>query len=187
MKAPFVRSAYNYDRSQASKSAGLFFDEMSEPSLTVQSQKDEADINVLVKRFGVTGHLPQSVRAPSFGDFTGVNDFQSAMNAIREAQESFDAMPADVRARFHNDPQEFVEFCSDEENIDEMRKMGLTKPEDIANVTDVRIVGSETPVFDDTRGVDDGDEEPVVERKVDVRAGARQGETASRVKDRVPK
>lgn len=168
MNEHFVRSAYNYDRAEVSKATGLFFDETSEPSLTVQSQKDEADINVLVKRFGITGQMPQNVHAPIYGDFTGISDYRTALEAVREAEESFNAMPADVRARFGNDPQKFVEFCSNEDNLDEMKKMGLTKPEDVVNVTDVRIVG-ETRVFDDTRGVTDDErtvEEPVVTRTV---------------------
>ena len=39
------------------------------------------------------------------------------MNAVRGAEESFMAMPAEVRSRFGNDPQAFVEFCSDEANL----------------------------------------------------------------------
>lgn len=98
-------------------------------SLTVQSQRDEADINVLVKRFGVTGVVPQSVRVPSFGDFTGVNDYRTALDALNLARDSFRQMPSDVRARFHNDPARFVLFCSDSKNLDEMRKLGLAVPE----------------------------------------------------------
>ena len=47
------------------------------------------------------------------------------MNMIARAHESFDALPADVRARFGNDPGAFVEFCSDEKNLPAMREMGL--------------------------------------------------------------
>lgn len=101
-----------------------------DPSLTVQSGKDEADINVILKRFGVTGMLPQNVRPPTFADFDDVFDFQSAMNAIIEAEKSFMTMPADVRMRFGNNPAEFVKFCSDEANLDEMRKLGLAVPKE---------------------------------------------------------
>lgn len=121
-----LRSARNYDMHAASIETGL--GDEGVPSKTVQSEKDSADINVIVKRFGVTRQLPQGVRTPTFGDFEGVNDFQSAMNAIRSAEESFMAMPSGVRSRFENDPQKFVEFCSNEENLDELRKMGLAMP-----------------------------------------------------------
>lgn len=98
------------------------------PSLTQESQTEDADINVIVKRFGLTGQLPQNVNAPQYGDFDQVNDYQSAMNAIRAAESSFNAMPAGIRARFDNDPQKFVEFCSDETNYPQLHEMGLTRP-----------------------------------------------------------
>lgn len=119
------RSAYDGVNDIASYTTALH---CLDPSLAVQSEKDEADINTIVKRFRVTGELPQSVRAPTFADFTDVFDFQSAQNALIEARESFMAMPADVRKRFNNDPQLFVEFCSDGENVEEMRKLGLVDP-----------------------------------------------------------
>lgn len=78
-----------------------------EPSLAQQHFKDDADINVLLERFKVTGVLPQGVRVPSYGDFSGINDYQSAMRAVLAAEDSFMAMPADVRARFGNSPQAF--------------------------------------------------------------------------------
>lgn len=97
-------------------------------SLAKQSFSEECDINTIVKRFGLTGQLPQGVRMPTYEDFTEVYDFQSAMNAIVQARESFDAMPANVRARFHNDAAEFVEFCNNEENREEAIRLGLVPP-----------------------------------------------------------
>jgi len=100
----------------------------SDPSRAIQSQKDEANINNIVRNFGVTGKLPVSVRVPTYGDFSVVDDYQSALNAIQEARDSFAAMPADVRSRFDNDPGRFVDFCSDSSNLEEMRKLGLAIP-----------------------------------------------------------
>lgn len=100
-----------------------------DPSLTVQSQKDEADINNIVKAFGVTGKLPVGVKAPMYGDFTEVGDFRDAMDAIRAAEASFMAMPSDLRKRLDHDPQKFLEFCADPVNLPEMRKLGLAVPE----------------------------------------------------------
>lgn len=122
----FVRSAYNYDMDQVSDETGL---KCEDPSLAVQSSLEETDINVIVRRFGLTGQLPQGLVAPQFGDFTSVVDFHSAMNAVRQAGETFMEMPAEVRARFHNDPQEFLLFCEDDANRDEARKLGLLIPE----------------------------------------------------------
>lgn len=119
---PFIRTPYNYDREAASAETGLL---CVEPSLAVQSQKDDADINVIVRRFGLTGTLPENVRVPTYGDFSEVVDFQSAMNVVRQAQEAFDELPSDVRLRFNNDPQRLIEFLNDEANLDEAVRLGI--------------------------------------------------------------
>lgn len=125
VRAPFVRSPYNYDMMEASIASGLHcFD----PSLTVQDQKDEVDINTIVERFKITGLPPEDVRAPTSGDFTDVVDFRGAMDAIVSARESFQRMLGPVRERFGNDPARFVDFCSDPRNRAEMLKLGLLDP-----------------------------------------------------------
>lgn len=121
----FVRHPFNYDVVAAADECCV---RDFGPSLTQQSQAEEADINVIVRRFGLTGQLPEGVRVPQYGDFTEVYDFKSAQDAIAMASSSFNAMPAEVRSRFKNDPQEFLEFCSKAENLDEMRKLGLAVP-----------------------------------------------------------
>lgn len=130
----FIRTPYNYDRSKVSRETGLTDDS---PSLTQQSFKDECDINTLVKRFGITGAIPQGVRAPSYADYDEVFDYQDAMNAIAAANSSFAELSAIVRRRFHNDPAEFVDFCSDPNNLDEMRKLGLAIPAPVVSNTTV--------------------------------------------------
>lgn len=127
VQIPFARSALNYDRDVASFVSGL---ECRDPSMTQQCFKEECDINTIIDRFGLNGELPADVRAPTYGDFEDVFDFHSAMNAIAVARESFETMPAHVRARFNNDPGEFVSFCSSEENRAEAEKLGLIVPRD---------------------------------------------------------
>ena len=122
---PFVRSAFNYDRDVASDESGL---KCEDPSKTQQSAAEECDINTIVRRFGLTGLLPQNVRVPTYGDFSGIFDYQSAMNVIRDADVAFKSMPADVRARFHNSADEFVDFVADEGNREEAIKLGLVVP-----------------------------------------------------------
>ncbi|UDN67702.1 internal scaffolding protein [robinz microvirus RP_97] len=95
------------------------------PSLTVQSQKEEADINVIVSRFGVTGVLPQRLDRLNIAAFEGIFDYQTAMNAVVAADRAFLQVPADIRARFSNDPQKFVSFVTDPANLDELRRLKL--------------------------------------------------------------
>lgn len=125
MPLPFVRGPYNYDRNKASDESGL---KCEDKTRTKQSFKDDADINTIVRRFNLTGQLPTNVRAPEYRDFTDVVDYHTAMNAVAKANEAFDAMPAHVRSRFNNDPGQFVDFCMNADNLDEMKKLGLLAP-----------------------------------------------------------
>lgn len=117
-----IRAYRNYDVDAVSDDTSLA---CADPSRAVQSQRDEADINTIVRNFGITGKIPENVRVPSYGDFDIVDDYRSAIDAVRAAEASFMAMPAEVRSRFDNDPQGFLEFCMNPANLEEMRKLGL--------------------------------------------------------------
>lgn len=98
-------------------------------SLTQQQFKEESDINTIVDRFMKTGVLPDPVSMPQYVDYEGVFDFQSAMNVVRQADENFMRMDAKVRSRFHNSPQEFLEFFSNPDNGPEAVRLGLAIPQ----------------------------------------------------------
>jgi hypothetical protein len=46
-------------------------------------------------------------------------------------------LPGNVRARFHNDPQELLEFCSDEKNRAEAEKLGIAIPKVVVKPVEV--------------------------------------------------
>lgn len=122
MRKVHVRNAFNYDRDQVSRDTSLI---CRDSSLAQQQFRDECDINTILRRFNVTGQLPVGSVQPQYGDFSGIYDYRTALDAVRAAQESFDALPAKVRSRFANDPAAFVDFCSDESNREEMKALGL--------------------------------------------------------------
>ena len=126
-----IRSAYTFDSDAVSNETAL---DCGDESVTQQCFKDECDINILLAKFAVTGQLPDNVRVPQYVDFEEAFDFQSSMNVIRAAEEAFNAMPAEVRDRFQNDPGRFLEFANDASNYDEALKMGLAikRPEKAA-------------------------------------------------------
>lgn len=95
-----------------------------EKSLTQQGMAEQADINWIVNNY-MPQLMPQNTRIPMAGDFTGITDYRTAIEQIRSAQESFMKMPAELRARLNQDPQQFIDWCSDEKNTDEMVKYGL--------------------------------------------------------------
>ena len=113
-----------YDFVRRSADAGLV---CSDPSLAVQSARDDADINTIVRRFGLTGTLPQSLRLPEYGDYDAVYDYHSAQLAIVQADREFMTIPAEIRAKFDNDPGSFFLYAADPANIDGLREMGLAK------------------------------------------------------------
>ncbi len=121
-----VKNPITYDRDKNSDLAKFVF---TGPSRTKQSFRDECDINNILRQFNVTGQLPVGSVQPQYGDFSGITDYQSALNAVMAAQDSFLALPAKLRARFDNDPALFVEFASDEANRDELKALGLLRQE----------------------------------------------------------
>ena len=121
-----VKNPITYDRDKNSDLAKFVF---TSPSRTKQSFRDECDINNILRQFNVTGQLPVGSVQPQYGDFSGITDYQSALNAVMAAQDSFLQLPAKVRAKFDNDPALFVEFASDEANKDEMKALGLLREE----------------------------------------------------------
>jgi phage internal scaffolding protein len=125
MKTVFCRSPYNYDMDLASDKSGLSCDD---ESLTQQQFKEDSDINTIVNRFMKSGVLPTPVNMPQYMDYEGVFDYQSAMNAVRAADEQFMRMDAKVRARFNNSPQEFLSFFADPANTEEAVRLGLAVP-----------------------------------------------------------
>ena len=120
---PEFRTGFNYDREAASDESGL---SCPDPSRAQQNSKDEVDINMIVKRFNLTGELPAGLSVPQYADFGDVVDYHSALNMVIAADHAFLALPADIRSRFKNDAGAFVDFVSNPENRDEVVKMGLT-------------------------------------------------------------
>lgn len=131
MKPPFVRSPYNYDTNAASDESGI---DTGTEGGAKQSFRDECDINVILKRFGIGYEIPTGLNMPTSGDFTGINDFHTAMNAVVQARETFEQLPAHIRSRFNNDPGKFVDFTTNEQNREQLLDMGLLNQEATSRV-----------------------------------------------------
>lgn len=112
----------NYDAAAASNAAII---NAGGERITRQEFKDDADIRVLLKRFGVAGTMPAPRKPPEYGDFSAVEDFETAMLSLADAKEKFMRVPAELRDRFRNDPHEFLEFVQDDDNYNEAHELGL--------------------------------------------------------------
>jgi phage internal scaffolding protein len=128
MKAPFLRTPYNYDTNAASNESSLV---CLEPTMAQQHFKDECDINFVLKNFGIEG-LTQNRLEPRYGDFSDVVDYHSALNAVIAAEDGFMALSANIRTRFQNDPAQLIDFLENPANREEAESLGLvTKSEPV--------------------------------------------------------
>jgi phage internal scaffolding protein len=87
---------------------------------THQEQKDDCDINNILEKYrrtGVVNHLNKY--GEQYGDFTQI-DYQTAQNQVATVNSMFADLPAQERARFNNEPQQFLEFIAQQSNIDDM-------------------------------------------------------------------
>lgn len=101
--------ASEYDPSYESASSAV---DTGTKTLVQQGFRDEQDINTIVRRFGLT--LPsRGADGAMYGDFTGISDYESAVAMVRESQERFMQLPAELRSKFGNNPGNLVRFANE--------------------------------------------------------------------------
>lgn len=96
-------------------------------SLTKQADAGDADINVIVRRARQAGMLPPGRGTPRYGDFTGVQSFQAALDQVMQARAEFMELPARVRQACGNDVGVFLDviYNGSEEQREHLRELGL--------------------------------------------------------------
>ena len=126
-----------YTRFKPPVSPGVTFEL---PSLVDASQQSDCDINRIIDHFRETGSLVDPIhpgtRRPVFGDFSEIPDYQGAMSVIAQADEAFMQLPAKVREKFANNPQQVFDFLADEKNRQEAVELGLIEPSQVLPVTE---------------------------------------------------
>lgn len=125
------RTLYTYDDAYSHE----FGSANNEPSMTQQSDMADADINIIMQRYGATGQLPQVQLEALSGDFTTVGDYRACVERIKAAEEAFMNVDAKVRKEFDNDPARFIEFVNNPENKEQLQKWGLAKQEPTKETT----------------------------------------------------
>ncbi|AXH75386.1 MAG: internal scaffolding protein [Microviridae sp.] len=123
-------------------STDLSFPENS--PFTKQEFKNECDINVILAQYMYSGEIPNLNEVPpNYADCTGM-DYMDHMNKIVEANQLFSELPSKIRNRFQNNPAEFLDFMHDENNVEEMRKMGLLRPVETVVIPSVDLPQTES-------------------------------------------
>ena len=84
-------------------------------SLTQQQFKAECDVNNILAKYRKTGMLTHVHKHQgNFGDFSSVEDYQTSLGKLMQAQQSFESLPSELRAKFENDPAKLISYLSDE-------------------------------------------------------------------------
>lgn len=123
-------------------------DETENDNRTVQSFKDQTDINTIVgraARAGTLSHLEQW--GGTYGDFSDF-DFFEAQTKLAQAREIFDQLPSEVRREFANDPSQFFAYANDPANADRLGELlpALLRPgQQLPNITGPRPTPPATP------------------------------------------
>lgn len=103
--------------------------------LTQQHFADASDINKIVDRFNRTGLLGgpgrPSGRVPEFLNLTG-DSFHEMLIRVEQARGAFNGLPAKIRRRFSNNPENLLRFIGDDKNIEEAIEMGFISKEDLS-------------------------------------------------------
>lgn len=107
--------------------------EFTMPSLAVQDEKDETDINYIVNKYadGQKGIMTLDLGDSSqyaylqFGDATLPGDYSTALELVSGVREEFYTLPAYVRAKFGHDPMIFISQLNDPETLDYLKREGL--------------------------------------------------------------
>lgn len=96
---------------------------------TEQNHKKECDVNLIIKKYDRTGLIEHVSRFEAkYGDMTGF-DFKTMQDKVKNMENIFGQLPAEIRKRFANTPEKLLEFMEDENNRPEAIKLGLIDPE----------------------------------------------------------
>lgn len=115
---------------------------------TKASFKDECNINLIVKKYQSTRHIPGVRENGQYSDITAM-ELHDAMVQVAEAKTMFEELPSNIRDQFENDPVKFLDFTQDPENVDDMIELGLAKRIPEAQPQRVEVVNQEPPSIEE--------------------------------------
>lgn len=107
MPIPANKGLRGYSYKAVSEDAQIF---TGTDTLVQQSPAEDADINNIVRRFGITRQMPFGATGGLYGDFTDIADYAAIQSRMERVDRAFETLPAEVRERFGNDPGNLVKF-----------------------------------------------------------------------------
>lgn len=104
---------------------GIIF---KEPTMTIQSEKDNCDINVIMNRYATCGTpLPYRTDGvqPVYADVSELGDYMENYQRCKQAEEMFNNLPSALRKELDNNPANLLPFIQDEKNKERCYEYGL--------------------------------------------------------------
>lgn len=112
--------------------------------MTEQSHKETCDIHTIMRRYEKTGVIEHvNTRGAEYANYVGAPDFKQAMDYIANAHSLFESVPSHIRDQFENDAGKYLDFMTDENNIQAIKDLGL--PVDHLQASITPATGDECP------------------------------------------
>lgn len=96
--------------------------------MTIQSEKDNCDINVIMNRYATCGTpLPYRTDGvqPVYADVSELGDYMENYQRCKQAEEMFNALPSALRKELDNNPANLLAFIQDDANRERCVEYGL--------------------------------------------------------------
>ncbi len=97
----------------------------SGPSRVQQHFHEETKIGNIVEKYGQGMIPPANQQEPMYVDISSGLSHHEMLNKVTQTNQAFMQVHPHIRKRFHNNPQELIDFCKDEKNLEEAEKFGL--------------------------------------------------------------
>ncbi|QCQ84977.1 internal scaffolding protein [Blackfly microvirus SF02] len=123
------KTPWNHDTNTESDRVALT---CTDKSLTIQSAKEDTDINNILERFMKSGEPPPFALPEHFGNYEDVHNQFEARTRIAETNAIFYKLDANLRSEFQNDParwEETVVATAMAGDRKRLRELGIAEPE----------------------------------------------------------
>lgn len=106
-----------------------------EESMTMQSDRDSADIRTILRRYDQTGVLLRRDVHLEFRDVSQFEDYADMARQTKEAEAVFMSLAPEVRRVFNNDVYQWLDAAHDQDKFEALRpqleKVGAIEPMEV--------------------------------------------------------
>jgi phage internal scaffolding protein len=122
----------------------------TEPTMTEKHHAKDCDIRHIMRKAEKTGMIThQNQMEGTYMDLANRPDFEQSLNIINRGRDAFETVPASERARFANDPAQWIAYVQNPDNKEDMKERGydtshFPEPEPAPQPIDVNVVNQPT-------------------------------------------